>query len=187
MEALDEKQLLQAISEGDEKAFKTFFLYYHPRVKGFINGLLQSHKEAEDISQDIFLSLWNNRSSLATINNIKAYLFRICKNAAYRHIERALLFKNYQEKQSTYKNPLPDTNETDENIRLQELELLVAMVVEKMPTQRKRIYKMSRDLGMNNEEIAEKLGISKRTVENHLSQALSDIRKILYLTFILFF
>lgn len=66
METFDEKQLLKAISEGDEKAFKTFFLYYYPRIKGFINGLLQSQEEAEDLSQDIFLTLWNNRSSLHT-------------------------------------------------------------------------------------------------------------------------
>lgn len=70
METFDEKQLLKAISEGDEKAFKTFFLYYYPRIKGFINGLLQSQEEAEDLSQDIFLTLWNNRSSLHTINLI---------------------------------------------------------------------------------------------------------------------
>ena len=70
METFDEKQLLKAISEGDEKAFKTFFLYYYPRIKGFINGLLQSQEEAEDLSQDTFLTLWNNRSSLHTINLI---------------------------------------------------------------------------------------------------------------------
>ena len=70
METFDEKQLLKAISEGDEKAFKTFFLSYYPRIKGFINGLLQSQEEAEDLSQDIFLTLWNNRSSLHTINLI---------------------------------------------------------------------------------------------------------------------
>ena len=84
METFDEKQLLKAISEGDEKAFKTFFLYYYPRIKGFINGLLQSQEEAEDLSQDIFLTLWNNRSSLHTINNLKPYLFRISKNAVYQ-------------------------------------------------------------------------------------------------------
>ena len=177
METFDEKQLLKAISEGDEKAFKTFFLYYYPRIKGFINGLLQSQEEAEDLSQDIFLTLWNNRSSLHTINNLKPYLFRISKNAVYRHIERALLFRNYQQK----------SNETDDTIHLKELELLVTMVVEKMPPQRQKIYKMSRESGMNNEEIARELGINKRTVENHLSQALTDIRKILFITFILFF
>ena len=180
METFDEKQLLKAISEGDEKAFKTFFLYYYPRIKGFINGLLQSQEEAEDLSQDIFLTLWNNRSSLHTI-------FRISKNAVYRHIERTLLFRNYQQKETEKYIPPLESNETDDNIHLKELELLVTMVVEKMPPQRQKIYKMSRESGMNNEEIARELSINKRTVENHLSQALTDIRKALFITFILFF
>ena len=183
METFDEKQLLKAISEGDEKAFKTFFLYYYPRI----NGLLQSQEEAEDLSQDIFLTLWNNRSSLHTINNLKPYLFRISKNAVYRHIERALLFRNYQQKETEKYSPPQESNETDDTIHLKELELLVTMVVEKMPPQRQKIYKMSRESGMNNEEIARELGINKRTVENHLSQALTDIRKALFITFILFF
>ena len=195
METFDEKQLLKAISEGDEKAFKTFFLYYYPRIKGFINGLLQSQEEAEDLSQDIFLTLWNNRSSLHTINNLKPYLFRISKNAVYRHIERTLLFRNYQQKETEKYIPPLESNETDDNIHLKELELLVTMVVEKMPPQRQKIYKSLRTFwsthlsvsGMNNEEIARELSINKRTVENHLSQALTDIRKALFITFILFF
>lgn len=187
MKPFTEKQILEAISKGDEKAFETFFLYYYPQVKGFICGLLQSQEEAEDISQDIFLMLWNNRSSLNTINNFKSYLFRVCKNAVYRHIERELLFKNYQQKQTEKTVSLPETNEIDDNIHLKELELLVAMAVEKMPPQRKKIYKMSRESGMSSDEIAQTLGINKRTVENHLSQALTDIRKILFMTFILFF
>lgn len=187
MESFDEKGLLKAISKGDEKAFETFFLHYYPQIKGFICGLLQSEEEAEDISQDIFLMLWNNRSSFDNISNLKAYLFRICKNAVYRNIERALLFKNYQQKQSEKAVLSSENNEIDDDIHLKELELLVAMVVEKMPSQRKKIYKMSRELGLNNEEIAQSLNISKRTVENHLTLALADIRKVLFLVFILFF
>ena len=83
--------------------------------------------------------------------------------------------------------PTPENNETDDKIQLRELELLVAMVVEKMPPQRKKIYKMSRESGMSSDEIAQTLGINKRTVENHLSQALTDIRKVLFIAFILFF
>ena len=148
---------------------------------------MQSQEEAEDISQDVFLTLWNNRLSLNSISNFKAYLFRICKNAAYRHIECALLFKSYQQREAEKMSIIPESNETDDNIQLKELELLISMVVEKMPAQRKKIYKMSRVSGMSNDKIAQVLGINKRTVENHLSQALADIRKVLSIAFILFF
>ena len=163
------------------------YVSYHNQVYLYILHKVNCREEAEDLSQDIFLTLWNNRSSLHTINNLKPYLFRISKNAVYRHIERTLLFRNYQQKETEKYIPPLESNETDDNIHLKELELLVTMVVEKMPPQRQKIYKMSRESGMNNEEIARELSINKRTVENHLSQALTDIRKALFITFILFF
>ena len=186
METFDEKQLLKAISEGDEKAFKTFFLYYYPRIKGFINGLLQSQEEAEDLSQDIFLTLWNNRSSLHTINNLKPYLFRISKNAVYRHIERTLLFRNYQQKETEKHSPPQESNETDDTIHLKELELLVTMVVEKMPPQRQKIYKMSRESGINNEEIARELSINKRTVEPPFTSTYRHPKSIIHNLYFIF-
>ena len=183
METFDEKQL-KAISEGDEKPLKLSSYTTIPASR-FINGLLQSQEEAEDLSQDIFLTLSEQPLHPSHfINNLKPYLFRISKNAVYRHIERTLLFRNYQQKETEKYIPPLESNETDDNIHLKELELLVTMVVEKMPPQRQKIYKMSRESGMNNEEIARELSINKRTVENHLSQALTDIRKALFITFI---
>ena len=72
-------------------------------------------------------------------------------------------------------------------IDAKELELLITIAVERMPPQRQRIYKMSREQGMSNDEIAASLCINKRTVENHLTQALADIRKLLSLILIIFF
>lgn len=67
----------------------------------------------------------------------------------------------------------------EENMFAEELLLLIQHTVEQMPAQRKRIYEMSRKEGKNNDEIAQLLAINKRTVENHLTQALADIRKML--------
>ena len=86
--------------------FEGFFLDYYPRVKGFINGLLQDAEEAEDLSQDIFMSLWQNRGNLKQIDNLDAYLFRIARNAVFRYIERSLLFKNYQSRQLSDDNSI---------------------------------------------------------------------------------
>ena len=158
--------------------FEGFFLDYYPRVKGFINGLLQDAEEAEDLSQDIFMSLWQNRGNLKQIDNLDAYLFRIARNAVYRYIERSLLFKNYQSRQLSDDNS--DLYEIESELNAKELELIIAIAVERMPSQRRKIYQMSREQGLSNENIARELNISKRTVENHLTQALADIRKILF-------
>lgn len=148
--------------------FEGFFLDYYPRVKGFINGLLQDAEEAEDLSQDIFMSLWQNRGNLKQIDSLDAYLFRIARNAVFRYIERSLLFKNYQSRQLSDDNS--DLYEIESELNAKELELIIAIAVERMPSQRRKIYQMSREQGLSNENIARELNISKRTVENHLTE-----------------
>ena len=74
----------------------------------------------------------------------------------------------------------------EEKIHAEDLELLIVMSIEKMPPQRKTIFKMSRFEHLSNDEIAQQLNISKRTVESHISQAMSDLRKLLVLYVITF-
>lgn len=188
MNLLNKKNKHRIPHYEDSKAFEAFFLHYYPQVKNFINRLIQNDEDAEDLSQDIFTNLWQNRESLSEVENLNAYLYHIAKNTVYRYIKRNLLFKNYQEKQSVNDSLLQLTsNQTEEELRVHEVELLVALAVSKMPPQRQKIYKMSREKGMNNEQIALELNISKRTVENHLTQALADIRKLLILAILILY
>ena len=180
MEFTEEQILLRALSRGDEKAFEVLFMRYFPRVKRFISGLLQDDITAEDFAQDILLKLWQKREEMAKIENLNAYLYRTSRNAVYQHLRHILLVNEYGEKQQ--ENLSRQQNEgagnIEENMFAEELLLLIQHTVEQMPAQRKRIYEMSRKEGKNNDEIAQLLAINKRTVENHLTQALADIRKM---------
>lgn len=180
MEVIDETQCLKAMLRGDKKAFETLFLTYFPKVKLFIAKFLQDNNEAEDLAQDIFLRIWQNRATINEVENLNAYLYQAARNAVYQSIRHLLLQHEYEEKQhkSLFQNH-NDGYSTEEALYANELELLIQATVERMPSQRKKIYGMSRQEGKSNEEIANELSINKRTVENHITQALADIRKVI--------
>lgn len=188
MKNTNEQQYLKAIIHGDESAFEALFNNYFPKVKRFIDRLLHDEVEAEDLAQDLFVWIWQNRLKLDNIDNLNAYLFHAAQNAVYRYIRKELLAREYVEKRQDafiYDNSLGQQN-TEDSIYADELKLLIQFTVEKMPPQRRKIFQLSRNEGKSNEDIANMLLISKRTVENHLTLALAEIRKSIKNFFFLF-
>lgn len=177
---MDAKNILCDIASGDAEAFKTLFEMFYPKVKVFLVKLLKDDKASEDIAQDIFVKLWSMGPSLPEISSFNAYLYRMTKNAAINYLRD--------------RKPSVDISELlimcdgdiEQEYYRKEKELLVRLAVEQMPSQRKRIFTMSRYQGMTNDEIAKSLGLSKHTVENHLTLALKELREIV-VAFVLFF
>lgn len=191
MEKTKETEQFESIAQGDERAFEKLFKQYFSRVKYFIAGLVQDEVAAEDLAQDTFVKIWVMRASLGKVENINAYLYKLSKNMALQYIRRQLLENRYEENQIAV-HPAEDAvdSELENRICTEELNLFIRATIEKMPPQRQKIYKMSRYDGKSNEEIANELSINKRTVENHLTRALTDIRgtlKHLDLVLALFF
>jgi RNA polymerase sigma-70 factor, ECF subfamily len=171
-----EEKYLKELAGGSRKAFEVLYMTYAPRVEYFLRGLLKNDLEAEDITQDIFYKIWSNRETIAQIDSFKSYLFRMAKNAVYNHYSHLLVKENYIEIE---KNKQNYEDLIEEKIHAEDLELLIVMSIEK-------IFKMSRFEHLSNDEIAQQLNISKRTVESHISQAMSDLRKLLVLYVITF-
>lgn len=170
---LDEEQLLRRISEGDESAFRSFFGYYYPKVKTFMLTLIDNEDDANDLAQNIFVKLWLIRSSMAKLHSAGAYLYRMCKNAAidYGRTHKVKI-------PFTESNDTPDPYSLDEDYFAKEKQQQYLNAVDKMPHKRRKVFLMSRKNGMSNDQIAQTLGISKKTVENHINAVLKELRKI---------
>lgn len=173
-----EHQLLSLMSSDDSDAFHKLFTLYFPKVKYFIDSILHSGAVAEDLSQDIFVKLWEQRAMLPAIENINAYIYRMARNAAINYTKRIL------KRQVDFYSLDPSLDYTpsyEQEYYAKEKALLIELVVANMPEQRKRVFEMSRNTGLSNDEIATQLNISKKTVENHLNLALKEIKKAIML------
>ena len=123
----------------------------------------------------MFVNLWLNRKTLDVSRNLQNYLFVASRHAAINYLKKELSVTS--EPIENMHTDIGSDITVEDTLFAKEIRLLIEMVVSEMPAQRQRIYRMSREQGVSNEEIASKLGISKRSVENQISLALKEIRQ----------
>lgn len=177
--------LMKQIAAGDERAFQRLFDMYYPQVRGFVLSFVKNVDDTEDIVQSVFIHLWQKRDLLAEVINPSAYLYRMGRNAMMNFLSK----KKYEAQPlSLGANQSRSSGATPQDLlEMQDTKLLIDMVVCNMPTQRKQVYEMSRKEGLSNDEIAQRMKLRKKTVENHLNLALKELRKVLKCLFLLMF
>ena len=144
-----------------------------PKIHAFALSYLKNNADAEELLQDVFLKLWEVRASLDISKNIKSLLFKICINLIYDFIRRKNIEKAYLDYSGNNQSYSDNTwNEVIYNDMLSNLNQLVAG----MPEQRQRIFRLSKEEGLSNDEIAERLNLSRRTIENQLYRAVSFLK-----------
>ena len=164
---------IEALWNSNHKAFEAAFITYYNKTKALIYGYIKSESDAEELTEDLFVNLWINRQSIDTSKSFDAYLHTIARNAAINYLNHKYVHLAY-----TNKFQFQECSSTsEEDLIARELGLLIDDLVEKMPEQRKQIYILSRNEGLSNTEIAERLNTTKRNVESQLSLALKEIRK----------
>lgn len=170
-------ELQKRIQSKDEKAFRELYNRYWDKVFVICHNRIHNLDVAQDIVQDIFMSLWNHRE-LGSIQNIESYLYQACKFAVIKEYHK---YARYDSLDSVGFGILDQVEELDLDAVLEAkfLKDLLQAEVERLPEKTKIIFNYSRIDNLNSREIAEKLNISPRTVENQLSNALKVLRKFL--------
>src|SRR5690606_24747458 len=122
--------------------------------------------DSDEVVQDVFAKVWENRSQLNSNLSFKAYLYAIARNLILKRIRRRaidLAFKQYFISHASLSE-----NSTENIIHFNELRDISDEIIDKLPPQRKKVFLMNRVEGLKSEEIAVKMGLSKRTVERHI-------------------
>lgn len=172
------------INEQERKRkFEQFFILTFPKVKAFAWKILKSEDDAEDIAQDVFVKLWASPELWEDKETWNGYIYSMVRNHIYNFLKHKNIEFNYQEQVSKDDSPSCEADIHDQ-LYAKEIELLMKLTIDNMPIQRKKVFIMSREEGLNNAEIAEIMNLSIRTVERHLYLALLDLKKIvLFLIF----
>ena len=173
----DEMALLSAVAQGDETAFRTLVEQNWDNIYGVSFAFTKSPVIAEEMVQDVFVKIWLKRADLPVVKNFSDFLFIIARN----HILTTLRKKiNEQPFSDHLLNYFQETGNNPENqLIFRETELLVQKAIEQLPPQQQLIYRLSREQGLNQEEIATRLAISKNTIKSHMGKALQFIRHYL--------
>lgn len=170
-----DNDILYRLKNGDQDAFEVIFWQYNAKVHNFVMSILYDKSMAEDITQSVFLSIWEHHAQIDISKNFSSYIFTIAQNQVYRQTEKALLSYNYQE--HVKKSQVSLDVDIEDNIDYQFLERLIWELIDRLPSSRKEIFMLSRKHGLSNKEIAQRLSISEKTVETQITRSIHYLRK----------
>ena len=159
-----------------DESFKCLFDNYKHRLYGYVLAITHSHYTAEEITQEIFIKLWLCRDVLNQVENLDGYIFTIARNKILNHLRKAAydvrLLKELQERGLS----AGSGNNVEERAMAGEYARLLQDALALLTPQRRLVYVMSRQRGLNHAEIADQLQLSRNTVKNHMVEALRFIR-----------
>lgn len=176
----DHREILQRISYGDERAYAIFFDHYYNRLRPFVIKFTKSETDAEEVLQETFVRVWLYRDRIAEVENPDLWIRKVASRECLSFLRRTLSDRKSLTDLSDNQDFIDRSLQTPhDTLDLNEVHSLIRIAVEKMPTQRRKIYQLSREEGLKPAEIAEELGLSVSTVKNVLSTALKEIRTFL--------
>lgn len=168
------KVLVEKMKTGDRESFnKLFRRYYSPLVRFGVRYVADGDQAAE-IVQDLFVKLWTNREKLSISTSFESYMLRAVRNASITYINKERVHDEVNERIYT-----DDSDANDPSVTLQSnnLETSYREILANMPEKRREVFMASRFDGLKYAEIADKMGLSQKTVEAHMSAAIKQLKE----------
>ncbi len=181
-ESLSDEDLLRALpNDTAGRAFHELFnRYYTPLVtfaSKLLDGVDEPYDQATDVVQNFFVSLYESGGACGA-SSVKSYFFTSVKNASLNVLKHRKIVRKYEE-EAARESANVASDKADELIERSEADAKVAAALDKLPEQCRRIFLLSRFDNLTNQQIADMLKLSKRTVETQISNALKMLRKLL--------
>ena len=170
-----DSEIAGRIRKGDKTEFESLFRSYYVSLVNYAKTLVRDHDTAEEIVQDLFVRIWQNKEKFKIKSSLNGYLFRSVHNRCIHNIEHLKVVSRHAETETMhYDNSVEDPSEI---LQYKDLQLRIARTLKRLPERSAEIFCMSRFDGLKYNEIAEKLSVSVKTVEVSMGRALKEFRK----------
>jgi len=167
------KTLIRKLSKGDIRAFDLLFEYYSGKLYAFGKKYMKSDVEAEELVQEVFIKIWNNRTTLDVEKSFHAYLFTIAFNHIRGHFKKRQVINGIVDGIAF---DVPD-HSTEKGVLYRSILHQVIDLLNELPTKKKRIFEMSRFEGLPAKEIAKRVGLAPKTIDNQISDVIRYLKE----------
>jgi RNA polymerase sigma-70 factor (ECF subfamily) len=170
-----DESLVRRLKENDKPAFELIFNKFSKKLYYFTLSYLHSQAESEEIVQNVFIALWENRDMLNESFPLQNYLYKVTINHIYNYYKHQLVRRRYFEKMIL--EGKEEDQEPAQGILANDLGEIMNKIIGELPIRQRLIFRLSRTEGLSHAEIAQRLGLSVRSVENQIYRALKYIRE----------
>jgi len=174
---LRDSEIIGRIRRGDIRQFETLFRSSYVSLVKYAGTLIKDQDSAEEIVQDLFVRLWQDREKINIESSLNGYLFRSVHNRCLHYFEHRKVVEKHANEMA-FESEL-NTEDPSDTLQYKELQAKIAAILERLPERCGKIFCMNRFEGLKYTEIAEKLSVSVKTVEANMGKALKEFRKAL--------
>lgn len=168
-------ELVGLLQTGDQKAYNELYKLFSPKILNTCKKMYLNQQDAEGVVQEVFLKVWEKRIALDSTLSFNAYLLTIMRSLIFNQSKKQALEIAYQKYNIHFLRKVD--NSTEENVHFEEIKLFTNQAIASLPKGQKEVISLKFSEHLTSEEIAEKLHISKRTVENQLYKATKKLKK----------
>ena len=169
------QEWVKGLINSDQKALDMRYNFYYPRLYSFAKSFLKVEDDINDILQEVFIKIWENRKNIRNVETFNAYIFTVTKNAVITYFREKTKFSSFESRVREMATTEGFT--LNPSLEYEDIKEKVELLIEQLPEKRKQIFKLSRENGLSNKEIAAQLGISIKTVEDHMLYAIRYLRE----------
>lgn len=165
-----EEFTIKSFVKGDMRSFDAIYFVFSPKLQKFVHSLVKTDNDTEEIVQDVFVKVWESREKLKNYSSFESYLFSIAYNTTITLLRKRAKETQYVEYVKSVQIEFDDPV-TAEEADWEDIDEKLNLLIEKMPPRQKEVFKMKHIQGFSYKEIAENLGLSINTIENHMVKA----------------